>query len=132
MSFENQSSRPYVSPEARFAKRALTALLIFVVLDWLGVTYWFEKKFSHWEMVTADRVDSTCVVGSGEDMDFYDCKRAAFYGEKDFKPIKINCVRRCRTQLGLVVAGQSYALVVSDFPFTENRVINILRNDLYD
>jgi len=114
------------------AKRALTAWLVFVVLDWVGIFYWFENKFSHWEMVVANREDSTCVTGYGEDMDVYDCKPAFFYGEKDYKKININCVRKCRTQLGLVVSGQSYALVVSDLPFTNNRVIDILRNDLYD
>lgn len=132
MSLSNQVEREYVPTEKRIFRGLLAAWMVYVVLDWFGFFYWFEKKFSHWEMVVANREDSTCVSGHGEDMDFYDCKRAFFYSEKDFKPFRINCVQRCREQLGMVVAGQRYALVVSTLPFTENRVINILRDDLYD
>lgn len=104
---------------------ALVIILIFIAVSWLGVFQKIESWFSHGKWVTVQINSSTCLEGSGEDSNVYDCDRVNFYSIETNKIIRGKCVAACEYQVSLLSPSVRYRIEVTNFPIIGKRILNV-------
>jgi len=84
-----------------------------------------ESWFSRSQWADARIEDSFYISGSGEDASVVDTDAIAFFDADTGKRILAKCSRKCADQIGLVVGGRRYRLIISELPILGKRIMNI-------
>ncbi len=104
-----------MTPKPRLIDRDPTIRVVILAaflisFEWFGVFEWVERFFDRPVWAKAK---------------IYPGGQILFFESESGRAVSAVCRRRCRDQIGLVVDGLEYRLIVTDLPLLDQRIVKI-------